>query len=95
MRRSTLLAGLVLAGLASTQTTLRAEPPAPKASARVTITDTAEQAAKDAAPVAPAQACSGDHCRRHWSIYGDYRSEERRVGKECTSWCRSRWSPYH
>ena len=24
-----------------------------------------------------------------------YRSEERRVGKECTSWCRSRWSPYH
>ena len=25
----------------------------------------------------------------------DERSEERRVGKECTSWCRSRWSPYH
>ena len=23
------------------------------------------------------------------------RSEERRVGKECCSWCRSRWSPYH
>ena len=23
------------------------------------------------------------------------RSEERRVGKECTCWCRSRWSPYH
>ena len=23
------------------------------------------------------------------------RSEERRVGKECTTWCRSRWSPYH
>ena len=23
------------------------------------------------------------------------RSEERRVGKECTSWCRSRWWPYH
>ena len=23
------------------------------------------------------------------------RSEERRVGKECTSWCRSRWSQYH
>ena len=22
-------------------------------------------------------------------------SEERRVGKECTSWCRSGWSPYH
>ncbi len=23
------------------------------------------------------------------------RSEERRVGKECLSLCRSRWSPYH
>ena len=23
------------------------------------------------------------------------RSEERRVGKECIAWCRSRWSPYH
>src|SRR3546814_14792999 len=27
-------------------------------------------------------------------IAGD-RSEERRVGKECVSTCRSRWSPYH
>ena len=26
--------------------------------------------------------------------YG-HRSEERRVGKECPSECRSRWSPYH
>src|SRR3546814_17737134 len=28
---------------------------------------------------------------------GDFgkRSEERRVGKECVSTCRSRWSPYH
>src|SRR3546814_15379509 len=25
----------------------------------------------------------------------DIRSEERRVGKECVSKCRSRWSPYH
>src|SRR3546814_11816459 len=24
----------------------------------------------------------------------DFRSEERRVGKECVSTCRSRWSPY-
>ena len=31
-----------------------------------------------------------DHFPRIW-----VRSEERRVGKECTSWCRSRWSPYH
>ena len=25
----------------------------------------------------------------------EIRSEERRVGKECASKCRSRWSPYH
>src|SRR3546814_17716636 len=30
------------------------------------------------------------------SLVGTYfRSEERRVGKECVSTCRSRWSPYH
>src|SRR3546814_18576637 len=29
------------------------------------------------------------------SIDGEARSEERRVGKECVSTCRSRWSPYH
>src|SRR3546814_3486108 len=30
-------------------------------------------------------------------VAGDHqvRSEERRVGKECVSTCRSRWSPYH
>src|SRR3546814_6556154 len=27
--------------------------------------------------------------------HGSSRSEERRVGKECVSTCRSRWSPYH
>src|SRR6056297_1742418 len=26
---------------------------------------------------------------------GAMKSEERRVGKECVSTCRSRWSPYH
>src|SRR3546814_16991066 len=28
-------------------------------------------------------------------VQGEDRSEERRVGKECVSTCRSRWSPYH
>src|SRR3546814_4531751 len=32
----------------------------------------------------------GDHGEQ-----GQDRSEERRVGKECVSTCRSRWSPYH
>src|SRR3546814_9239266 len=27
--------------------------------------------------------------------WAEKRSEERRVGKECVSTCRSRWSPYH
>ena len=29
-----------------------------------------------------------------WGVYVT-RSEERRVGKECLTQCRSRWSPYH
>src|SRR3546814_4646534 len=29
------------------------------------------------------------------ALRGRIRSEERRVGKECVSTCRSRWSPYH
>src|SRR3546814_1187382 len=29
------------------------------------------------------------------SLRIEVRSEERRVGKECVSTCRSRWSPYH
>src|SRR3546814_13014816 len=35
--------------------------------------------------------------RRMRLLFNDYttRSEERRVGKECVSTCRSRWSPYH
>src|SRR3546814_14964075 len=39
------------------------------------------------------------HYKPYSSLYaGDQqhgRSEERRVGKECVSTCRSRWSPYH
>ena len=42
-------------------------------------------------------------CKRPFCVEGcpvnvripDFRSEERRVGKECVSLCRSRWSPYH
>src|SRR3546814_10977372 len=33
---------------------------------------------------------------RDWVLrFNEGRSEERRVGKECVSTCRSRWSPYH
>src|SRR3546814_13784326 len=39
-----------------------------------------------------------DRYNRRWVIYAGvtiWRSEERRVGEECVSTCRSRWSPYH
>src|SRR3546814_3568626 len=36
-----------------------------------------------------------DATLRLLGIQGSRRSEERRVGKECVSTCRSRWSPYH
>src|SRR3546814_14232597 len=35
------------------------------------------------------------HDVRIAEMVGEMRSEERRVGKECVSTCRSRWSPYH
>src|SRR3546814_4196302 len=55
---------------------------------------------------APYQALSNCHCRAcpgnpcpkqapDRSREARCRSEERRVGKECVSTCRSRWSPYH
>src|SRR3546814_2126513 len=34
-------------------------------------------------------------CACHNHKHTHIRSEERRVGKECVSTCRSRWSPYH
>src|SRR3546814_18972722 len=48
-------------------------------------------------------ACREEHIPEvgDYNVYdlGTYsfiiRSEERRVGKECVSTCRSRWSPYH
>src|SRR3546814_16789663 len=36
----------------------------------------------------------GHHQRLRWQDLCE-RSAERRVGKECVSTCRSRWSPYH
>ena len=40
----------------------------------------------------------GDDALKDYALKFDgakIRSEERRVGKECASMCRSRWSPYH
>src|SRR3546814_15763009 len=42
---------------------------------------------------------TGDAGQLSWAegehLLDNGRSEERRVGKECVSTCRSRWSPYH
>src|SRR3546814_14061152 len=38
---------------------------------------------------------AGATAGRHGTRLAPGRSEERRVGKECVSTCRSRWSPYH
>ena len=44
----------------------------------------------------PVQATGAAKTTENATGYQDAaRSEERRVGKECASMCRSRWSPYH
>src|SRR3546814_1091144 len=43
-------------------------------------------------PAYPVAADSGCEVLK---LGSELRSEERRVGKECVSTCRSRWSPYH
>src|SRR3546814_18338455 len=45
-----------------------------------------------AQPVPPHRSSEKNH--RPY-LHVALRSEERRVGKECVSTCRSRWSPYH
>src|SRR3546814_14771439 len=44
---------------------------------------------------AAADAGNGDIVQDRVRPGVEQRSEERRVGKECVSTCRSRWSPYH
>src|SRR3546814_3212070 len=44
---------------------------------------------------ASAQSPSRHHFHQYRPYRAEQRSEERRVGKECVSTCRSRWSPYH
>ena len=55
---------------------------------------TAKPSAADRARVPHLGVDVADPSER-WSAARFARSEERRVGKECSSPCRSRWSPYH
>src|SRR3546814_12028463 len=49
----------------------------------------------DTGPDLREQLLAADIGRIDAVIYTHDRSEERRVGKECVSTCRSRWSPDH
>ena len=56
----------------------------------LSVTQTKRSAGQSA--IASAAYRAGERLyREYYGEYSDYRSEERRVGKEC----RSRWSPYH
>src|SRR3546814_3619634 len=71
-------------------------PPASRASTALSGRDRVAVAGDDQ-PVADVRARQkdrrGGHPYRRKPVLA--RSEERRVGKECVSTCRSRWSPYH
>src|SRR3546814_3612466 len=49
----------------------------------------------DRRPALPGVFAGGALQTRQRQGLSQGRSEERRVGKECVSTCRSRWSPYH
>src|SRR3546814_14596460 len=55
----------------------------------------AQKPAIGALPALYAATASGVRGGDYIGPSGFKRSEERRVGKECVSTCRSRWSPYH
>src|SRR3546814_14719226 len=46
-------------------------------------------------PVVPGAEIKAKVFQGILAAFASYRSEERRVGKECVSTCRSRGSPYH
>src|SRR3546814_12232060 len=46
-------------------------------------------------PMKPVNSLLSSYGTTVFEVMSRLRSEERRVGKECVSKCRSRWSPYH
>src|SRR3546814_5398513 len=55
----------------------------------------ARKLAAEGAPPSALRWASHQNVSENDAESGWHRSEERRVGKECVSTCRSRWSPYH
>src|SRR3546814_11654646 len=65
-----------------------------RSAARLTYEEV--QAARDALASGDNETGASDNAAVIEAVLpGLYRSEERRVGQECVSTCRSRWSPYH
>ena len=88
------LVGVVFVGRLATaegQVEGAARDAARAASARRTVANAAAAARVEAEATLRA---GGVTCQR-LDVRTDTRSEERRVGKECLTQCRSRWSPYH
>src|SRR3546814_14465418 len=57
--------------------------------------DRQRTAGLEVAPVEHRAQAGGDAAADQRQLRVRKRSEERRVGNECVSTCRSRWSPYH
>src|SRR3546814_12673400 len=82
---------LLLAGCGSGhEASQSAEPPA----VDLPVTTASPAASMDGA-TASGTVEADDRAQLVARASGTIRSEERRVGKECVSTCRSRWSPYH
>src|SRR3546814_11043320 len=69
---------------------------------KIAILDRSEQLSDDQFMLGPGATSDDEHNDLSPRAYEHAvaerfrtRSEERRVGKECVSTCRSRWSPYH
>src|SRR3546814_11025403 len=86
--------GYCLHSLVCVMTDCAVLPPVARESSQVTVT-VQFAAAQLIAPQAPAPKPAWMLVSHAFRSLPTSRSEERRVGKECVSTCRSRWSPYH
>ena len=67
----------------------------PKADTAAPMNAPAAKGAETATPGAASKEPQHAQGKPDAKATGEMRSEERRVGKECSLTCRSRWSPYH
>src|SRR3546814_15908803 len=86
--------------VASAETAARLMPEAAAAGARLAVFPEVfiggyPKGASFGTPVGMRKPEGRDAFRRYHEGALDLRSEERRVGTDCVSTCRSRWSPYH